>query len=51
MTARSTPIRIALQRNQPNLSKGQKAFNGLVNKIDASRKELAQWQSVVVTYG
>lgn len=50
MTARTTPIRIASQRDQPNLSKGQKAFNALVKKIDASRKELAQWQSVVVTY-
>lgn len=50
MTSRTTPIRIALQRDQSNLSKGQKTFNALVRKIDASRKELALWQSVVVTY-
>lgn len=50
MTARTTPIRIATQQDQPNLSKGQKAFNALVKKIDASRTKLALWQSVVVTY-
>lgn len=50
MTARSTSIRISAQRDQPILSKGQKTFNTLVMKIEAGRKELSQWQGVVVIY-
>lgn len=50
MTARTSPIRIALQPDQPTLSKGQKTFNALVKKIDASRKELARWQLVADAY-
>jgi hypothetical protein len=50
MTARSTPVRISAQRDQATLSKGQKTFNSLVKKIEASRHELAQWQLVVVSY-
>ena len=50
MTPRTTPVRIALRADQSNLSKGQKTFNTLVKKIDISRKELAQWQLVVVSY-
>jgi len=30
MTARGTPIRIASQRDQSNLSKGKKTFNALI---------------------
>lgn len=50
MTKRATPIQIALQTDQPTLSRGQKTFNTLVKKIDASRKALAQWQSVADSY-
>jgi hypothetical protein len=41
------PIRIAPQHNQPTLSRGQKAFNTLVAKIEGKRKQLLQWQTAV----
>ena len=50
MTQRRIPIRIIAQHDQAQLSKGQKTFNNLVKKIEASRKELAQWQAVSVLY-
>ena len=50
MTQRRIPIRIIAQHDQAQLSKGQKTFNSLVKKIEASRKELAQWQAVSVLY-
>ena len=42
------PLRIAPQPNQPLLSKGQRNFNLLVKKIEASRASLAEWQAVVL---
>ena len=42
------PLRIAPQPNQPPLSKGQRNFNSLVKKIEASRASLAEWQAVVL---
>ena len=46
-TAPNSPLRIVPQQDQPNLSKGQKLFNTLVKKIEASRHELAQWQATM----
>ncbi len=42
------PLRITPQPNQPPLSKGQRTFNSLVKKIEASRASLAEWQAVVL---
>lgn len=50
MSKRATPVQISLQPDQPTLSRGQKTFNTLVKKIDASRKSLAQWQLVADAY-
>jgi hypothetical protein len=44
------PLRIVPQQDQPNLSKGQKLFNTLVKKIEASRHDLAQWQATMGIY-
>ena len=46
-TPPDSPLRIVPQQDQPNLSKGQKLFNTLVKKIEASRHELAQWQATM----
>ncbi len=50
----ATPIRtllhIAPQTDQPLLSKGQKAFNALIQKIEARRKELVDWQIATEAY-
>ena len=43
-------LRIAPQPNQPPLSKGQRAFNSMVKKIETSRASLAEWQRVVLAY-
>ena len=48
MPNRAQPLRIAAQPDQPKLSKGQKTFNTLVKKIEASRQTLAQWQTVLL---
>ncbi len=50
MTKPAKHIRIATQPDQPILSKGQKTFNMLVKKIEASRHSLALWQATVLTY-
>ena len=50
MTRQTSSVRIAPQTDQPNLSKGQKAFNTLVKKIEASRKDLGLWQAASVAY-
>ena len=50
MTRQTTSVRIAAQTDQPNLSKGQKAFNTLVKKIEASRQELGLWQIALEAY-
>ena len=49
-TAPDSPLRIVPQQDQPNLSKGQKLFNTLVKKIEASRHDLAQWQATMDAY-
>ena len=43
------PLRIVPQPQRPNLSKGQRAFNALVKRIEASRESLAEWQAVVLS--
>ena len=48
--APAAPLRIVPQQDQPNLSKGQKLFNSLVKKIEASRHDLAQWQATMDAY-
>ncbi len=50
MTKPAKQIRIAAQPDQPILSKGQKTFNALVKKIEASRRNLGLWQATVLTY-
>lgn len=50
MTRPPSSIRIASQPHQPNLFKGQKAFNTLVKRIESSRETLVQWQAVLLTY-
>ena len=50
MTRPTSSVRIAPQTDQPNLSKGQKTFNTLVKKIEASRKDLGLWQAASVAY-
>jgi hypothetical protein len=50
MPPRPTPIRIAPQPEQPNLTKGQKTFNSLVKRIESNRELLAQWQAAILTY-
>ncbi len=46
----TAPLRIAPQLDQPTLSKGQKAFNTLIQKIEARRKQLADWQIATEAY-
>lgn len=43
-------IRIVAQQATASLSKGQKTFNTLVEKISKQRDLLAQWQAVAQTY-
>ncbi len=50
LTPPATAIRIASHQDQLNLSKGQKAFNTLVKKIEISRRDLARWQTTVLLY-
>ncbi len=52
MTLTSPPqsIRITVQNDKPTLSKGQKAFNTLVEKIAKRRDMLAQWQAAATAY-
>ena len=50
MLKTATPIRIAPQSDQPNLSKGQVAFNALIQKIELRRKQLADWQIATQAY-
>ena len=45
-----TPIRISLSQDQPELSKGQKAFNLLIQKIEVRRKHLVDWQIATEAY-
>ena len=50
LTQPAAPLRIVPQQDQSNLSKGQKLFNTLVKKIEASRHDLAQWQATMDVY-
>ena len=50
LTQPAAPLRIVPQQDQSNLSKGQKLFNTLVKKIEASRHDLAQWQATMDAY-
>jgi hypothetical protein len=43
-------IRIASPSKQSTLSKSQKLFNSLIKKIDADRKRLAAWQTMIPLY-
>src|ERR1700712_4844631 len=46
----STPVRIVSQKEQPTLSKAQKAFNKLIDKIGKQRNMLAEWQAANSLY-
>ncbi len=46
----ATPLLIAPQFDQPNLSKGQKLFNTLVKDVEKSRATLAEWQALILTH-
>lgn len=50
MKPSTTPLRIAAQPDQPNLSKGQKLFNTLVKDVENSRVTLAEWQAFMLTH-
>lgn len=50
MTVQHKPVRIIPQHDKPALSKGQKTFNTLVEKIAARRDKLAQWQAAAEAY-
>ena len=50
LTPPAAALRIVLQQDQPNLSRRQKQFNTLVKKIEASRRDLAQWQATLEVY-
>ena len=50
MLKTATPIRIAPQSDQPNLSKGHEAFNALIQKIELRRKQLVDWQIATQAY-
>ena len=50
MQARRTPVRISVEADRSTLSKAQKAFNTLVEKIESRRLELEQWQAVIERY-
>lgn len=43
--SKSKVVRIVEPKGQSTLSRAQKAFNKLIKKIDAQRKQLAAWQS------
>ena len=46
----ATFLRIVPQSDPLNLSKGQKSFNALIQKIEARRKQLADWQIATEAY-
>ena len=43
-------VSIAPERDKPQLSKAQKAFNNLIKLIEKKRKRLASWDAVVPPY-
>lgn len=46
----STTVRIVSQQEQATLSKAQKTFNKLIDKIGKQRKTLAEWQKTIPLY-
>src|SRR5512133_3968089 len=46
----STNVRIVSQVEKSTLSKAQKAFNKLIDKIGRQRKALAAWQATIPLY-
>lgn len=50
LTSKTKVISIATGQNQPPLSKGQKAFNTLIKKIETKRTRLAAWQEIIPHY-
>ena len=43
-------ISIVIGKDHPHLSKEQKAFNTLINKIEGKRTSLAAWQEIIPAY-
>ncbi len=43
-------VRIATGHDQPQLSKGQKAFNTLTKQIEKGRAQLAAWEAAIPLY-
>ena len=41
---------IAADRDKPNLSKGQKAFNTLIKQIEKRRAQLRAWEGAVPAF-
>ncbi len=50
MNTASHVIRIVEQQGKPGLTKAQKLFNNLIQKIDLERKLLADWQATIPRY-
>jgi len=50
LSSTSTTVRIVSQKEQSTLSKAQKAFNKLIDKIGKQRKTLADWQATIPLY-
>lgn len=50
MNSVAPAVRIVSQNRQSTLSKSQKLFNNLIKKIDAERKRLAAWQTMIPIY-
>ncbi|MEX3555527.1 MAG: J domain-containing protein [Burkholderia gladioli] len=50
MTKTSQSVSIALDHAKPVLSKGQKAFNSLVKRIEKRRKRLRAWETVTPVF-
>lgn len=46
-SSKSTTVRIVSQSEQSTLSKAQKAYNKLIDKIGKQRKTLADWQATI----
>lgn len=50
MNSVAPAVHIASQNQQSTLSKSQKLFNNLIKKIDAERKRLVAWQTMIPLY-
>ena len=50
LTSKTKVISITTGQNQSTLSKGQKAFNTLIKKIETKRSRLAAWQEIIPHY-